>query len=143
MDHRFIADEAQLSPPDSRSLQSYALTLPVFEMTDQSKRKQWVLDHGTETRDLLIVGGDGAQSPFAIQRISSYDSIDQRIRLTQEGGGGPDPIYELRRVPGGWKRTGITRKNGAFNEIDRRYPIGGDTHLEAEQVSGGNGGQAR
>jgi hypothetical protein len=77
-------------------------------MTDQAERNRWVWnsERRRESRDELVLVGDGAQDSVAIQRISAADSANQRIRLTIAAqGGGPDPIYELIRVPVGWKRT--------------------------------------
>jgi hypothetical protein len=136
IDHKFVADVAPLSPPDSRSLQKYALTLPIFEMTDQGERIRWVSISALrrESRDELVLVGDGAQNSVAIQRISAAESVDQRIRVTTAAqGGGPDPIYELIRVPGGWKRTGMRNAKGAWDSIYRGAHAGVDTDKEAEQ----------
>jgi hypothetical protein len=135
IDHKFIADVAPLSPPDSRSLQKYALTLPIFEVTDQAERIRWVSSSELrrETRDELVLVGDGAQDSVAIQRISASDSDDQRIRLTIAAqGGGPDPIYELIRVPGGWRRTGKRSADGAWDKIYRRGHTGDGIDKKAE-----------
>jgi len=135
IDHKFVADVSPLSPPDSRSLQKYALTLPIFEMTDQAERIRWVSSSALrrETRDELVLVGDGAQDSVAIQRISAADSADQRIRLTIAAqGGGPDPIYELIRVRGGWKRTGMRNADGAWDAIYRGVHPGDNTDKEGQ-----------
>ena len=136
VDHKFVADVTPLSPPDSRNLQKYALTLPIFEMTDQAERNRWVSnsERRRESRDELVLVGDGAQDSVAIERISAADSANQRIRLTIAArGGGPDPIYELIRVPGGWKRTGMKRVEGAWDKIYRGTYTGGDVNKKAQQ----------
>ena len=136
IDHKFVADVAPLSSPDSRSLQNYALTLPIFEVTDQAERIRWVSssEMRRETRDELVLVGEGAQDSVVIQRISAADSDDQRIRLIIAAqGGGPDPIYDLIRVPGGWKRTGMKRVEGAWSKIYWGPRTAGDTKKDAEQ----------
>jgi hypothetical protein len=136
LEQKFIADVAPLSPPHSRSLQSYALTLPIFEMTDQTERIRWVSssDLRSESHDQLVLVGDGAQSSAAIQRVSSVDLPDQRIRLTIAAqGGGPDPTYELMRVQGGWRRTGLKREEGAWDKIYKKANANRTVNKEAQQ----------
>jgi hypothetical protein len=133
MDQKFIADVVPLSPASSRDLQSYALTLPIFEMTDQAERIRWVSSSELrrETRDELVLVGDGAQDSVAIQRISAVDSPNQRIRLIVAAqGGGPDPVYDLIRVPGGWKRTSMRSADGAWDRIYRGVHTGTVTDKE-------------
>lgn len=143
MDHKFVADVAPLTPPDSSSLQRFALTLPIFEMTDPTERVRWVSSSKLrrETRDELVLVGDGAQSSVAIQRISAADSPDQRIRLIIESqGGGPDRVYDLIRVPGGWKRASIRSADGAWDLIFRGVHAGAADN-EAGQTARGAGDQ--
>lgn len=120
LQRKVILDRAPLSPPDSRSLEDYALTLPVFEMTDREHIARFMAKYTMKpvTRDLLVAMGDGAQDSFAIRRISSYEAADQRIQLIVywvAAGPPAETVYELKRIPGGWKRLKTTRTEGEFN----------------------------
>jgi hypothetical protein len=101
-----IPDFLALTPPESTDLGDLVLTIPVFEIAPEDRRR-WISTTGVYSHDRneLYLAGDGAQISIRVRRIATDENGPTRIRVTL----GPDEdqnfmwSYELQRIEGGWR----------------------------------------
>ncbi|MFC7339697.1 hypothetical protein ACFQY0_21105 [Haloferula chungangensis] len=117
----FIVDREPLADETFPSLEDLALTLPVFETSPTRVAD----DDGTRYENggrTWTIEADGAQVPVRVDRLTPEKVAPTRILVTL----GPKPlygideiwIYELERVPGGWRRLSAKTKAGEQADHD-------------------------
>lgn len=109
MEQEFIPDAYPIRNAKTKSLQEFALTLPVY---DSPKTVEQIKSGygGVNRGDAWTLRTEGSQPPVFIQRLKPSSSGAQRIKVlvgpSTSSAVSPPPVwvYELERQRGGWKQ---------------------------------------
>ncbi len=109
MEKTFIPDENPIRDPDTKNLEDFAVTLPVFESGDAIG---WIESGpgAINREEEWVIRADGAQAPVKIQRLERSPQGSQRIKvligpsLVSKESPPPIWVYEVERASGGWEQ---------------------------------------
>jgi hypothetical protein len=105
---RYVAERRPISAPATAPIRELALSLPVYESKTPESSQSGYQFETTPAADATLLRGDGAQCPVAVKRLSPAGVDPVRLKVYRGATPGVGPanygaVYELEKVPGGWK----------------------------------------